>query len=256
MTTPADGTAGALPKARPIARSRPGWTELLAPLLTLLFAPSGCTSRVAPVDVGAGCPEEPARDELPNPDPLLIDDFERGDQLLPRLGGRDGAWIRGDDGTFTSLIAASSTACAARGAHAGHFAGREFTSWGANWTAVLQNNNGGTAAPYDASQYAGISFLAAIGSDVSAPLSVPVGVTTMDVAWNGGICQKCMDYYRTEVKLSHAWRQISVRFADLAQSGIGDPLVPLRRDQLVGFIVWPETDFDIWIDDVRFEPTL
>jgi hypothetical protein len=28
----------------------------------------------------------------------------------------------------------------------------------------------------------------------------------------------------------------------------------MRQDQLVGFIIWPLQPFDIWIDDVRFEP--
>jgi hypothetical protein len=31
-------------------------------------------------------------------------------------------------------------------------------------------------------------------------------------------------------------------------------LAALRRDQLVGVIFWPDRDFDVWIDDVRFEP--
>jgi hypothetical protein len=32
------------------------------------------------------------------------------------------------------------------------------------------------------------------------------------------------------------------------------PQIAMRRDQLVGLIMWPNHQFDIWIDDVRFEP--
>ena len=76
----------------------------------------------------------------------------------------------------------------------------------------------------------------------------------MDVAWNGGICERCMDYYRTEVSLERAWQRFELRFAELKQSGNGSPLVDLRSDELVGVIFWPESDFDLWVDDLRFEP--
>jgi hypothetical protein len=63
-----------------------------------------------------------------------------------------------------------------------------------------------------------------------------------------------MDFYRTVVTLSPAWQRIVVPFETLSQEGKGDPLTELRVDELVGFIVWPTHQFDIWIDDVRFEP--
>jgi hypothetical protein len=189
-----------------------------------------------------------------NPDPRLIDDFEGGDAFLPKVGGRDGAWILGSDESFDLLTAAASTACAGRGARAGHFAGSGFSDWGANWTAVLRNTRNNTAVGYDATGYAGISFWAALGGRYSEPAPLPVGVTTLDVAWNGGVCTQCMDFYRTLVWLTPNWQRLLIRFDDLAQNGTGDPQVPLRRDQLVGFIVWPDRDFDVWLDDVRFEP--
>ena len=40
----------------------------------------------------------------------------------------------------------------------------------------------------------------------------------------------------------------------MSQSGQGFPQVPLRLDQLVSIMIWPEKTYDIWIDDVRFEP--
>jgi hypothetical protein len=225
--------------------------------LALGLALSACEANVTPIEVGAGCPSEPERGPeqwVSNPDSRLIDDFEGADQFLPRVGGRDGAWILGSDDSFQHLEAESSAHCAARGARAGHFVGNGFRDWGANWTAVLQNVQSGVAAPYDATEYGAISFWAALGGEAREPASLPVGVTTLDVAWNGGVCTTCMDYYRTLVWLTPTWQRLVIRFDDLAQNGSGDPLVALRRDQLVGFIVWPERDFDVWLDDVRFEP--
>lgn len=216
-----------------------------------------CDASFAPIAVGAGCPEQPERGPsqwVQNPDARLIDDFEGADLALPRVGGRDGAWILGSDDSFQVLTAESASECAARGPRAGHFVGSGFSDWGANWTAVLRNDSSGTAVGYDATGYTGISFWAALGVDARDPVSVPVGVTTIDVAWNGGVCTQCMDYYRTLVWLTPTWQRLVIRFDDLAQSGGGVPQTPLRLDQLVGFILWPDKDFDIWLDDVRFEP--
>jgi hypothetical protein len=63
-----------------------------------------------------------------------------------------------------------------------------------------------------------------------------------------------MDYYATTVTLTRQWRRVEMRFSDLTQSGWGVPQIAMRRDQLVGLIMWPNHQFDIWIDDVRFEP--
>jgi len=64
-----------------------------------------------------------------------------------------------------------------------------------------------------------------------------------------------MDFYAAKVPLSHDWQRFVVPFDNMRQSGTGKPQVPImRRDQLVGFIIWPQQQFDIWIDDVRFEP--
>ena len=40
---------------------------------------------------------------------------------------------------------------------------------------------------------------------------------------------------------------------DLKQQGWGDVQAPLKRDQLVGFVLWPNHPCDLWIDDIRFE---
>ncbi len=189
------------------------------------------------------------------PKDQLIDDFESGNNVLPTYGGRNGSWVLGSDLSSGVLIDEISPHCAADGRYAGHFAASGFTSWGNNWTAIFRATTAtGMAAPYDGSKYSAISFWAAFGGDNNAAFEVPVGLTTMDNAWNGNGCTVCMDFYGVTVPLSWNWQRFVVPFDQMAQSGTGSPLVPMRRDQLVGFIVWPRQQFDIWIDDVRFEP--
>jgi hypothetical protein len=225
--------------------------------LTAALAIGGCEASVAPIQVGPGCPEQPVRapSRVAAEPEQLIDNFESASAFLPRLGGRDGTWVLGSDGTAAQLDAESSDQCAARGQRAGHFAGHGFSSWGANWTAVLRSSASAMAVAYDATAYGGISFWAAVSTDVPAPFSLPVGVTTLDVAWNGGVCPTCMEhYYRTTISLDHVWRRFELRFADLAQSSSEEVPVAPRLEELVGVIFWPEADFDVWLDDLRFEP--
>jgi hypothetical protein len=227
-------------------------------VVALALVGFGCEVDLAPIAVADGCPEQPLRGPQAfagQPSGLLIDDFEHADMSLPHQGGRDGFWVLGTEDGDPQVDATISDHCAARGQRAGHFSGGSFTSWGANWTALLLEQPGGRAVPYDATAYGGFSFWAAAArTDAGVPFTLPVGVTTMDVAWNGGICSNdCMDYYRAQVSVGHAWQRFSVRFSELKQGGSGDP-VALRRDQLVGVIFWPDRDFDVWIDDVRFEP--
>jgi hypothetical protein len=206
--------------------------------------------------VAPGCPEQPLRGPLEyedDPPGRLIDDFEDGDRKLFVADGRDGSWIIGSD-TSGELYADNSSECAARGTRAGHYTGSGFESWGTNWTAVFKASVDGFAVGYDASDFTALSFWAALGANAEPPPEVPLGLTTMDVAWNtSGRCHPCMDYYRTTVTLTRTWQRVVIPFDSLAQAGTGDPLVDLNSEELVGFILWPSHRFDIWIDDVRFE---
>ncbi len=216
----------------------------------------GCGPSVEPIEVDPVCPDQPLRGPesyAAEPADRLIDDFESGDYRLAQVSGRDGSWILGSDGSSGKLIDEVSPQCVARGKFSGHFAARGFTSWGNNWTAVFRSSSS-TALPYDGSKWSGISFWAAFGSDNGPEFAVPMGLTTMDNAWNSGGCTVCMDFYAAKVPLSHSWQRFVIRFNQMAQSGFGNPLVPMRRDQLVGFIIYPRQQFDIWIDDLRFEP--
>jgi hypothetical protein len=228
---------------------------------------AGCGGSVEPITVAHACPEQPLRGPIGYETEgagWLIDDFETGTQpsdlQIAKIGVRDGYWVRGVDlydPTYASgtLVTEKDKTCVARGLWSGHFEAHGFTNWNVNWTAVIRATSSSGAVPYDARAWSGISFWAAFGGDNGPEdFPVPVGVTTMDNAWNGGVCTNlCMDYYGTTVPLAHEWRRFVIRFADLTQAGWGVPQVAMRRDQMVGFILWPKQQFDIWIDDVRFE---
>jgi hypothetical protein len=216
---------------------------------------------VQPIQVALGCPEQPLRgaDAMASePAERLLDDFEDGDALVAKVGGRDGAWVEGDDHSTTMVGWENSQQCAVRGSRAAHFHAGGLTGWGANFTGTFRKTTGTMATPYDGSAYGGISFFAAIGGGGPASLELPLGVTIMATAWNGGgACEamnNCMDFHRTIVTLTPSWQRVEVRFSDLRQMGWGPP-AQFQADQMVGFIVWPnETTFDVWIDDVRLEP--
>jgi hypothetical protein len=234
--------------------------SILLRVVAVLLA-GGCGAAIEPINVVADCPGQPVRgpaEFAAVPEVQMISDFETGDAAtnppLNPVGGRDGAWILGTDTTSVSLVNKPSARCVARGRWSGHFSARGFTSWGVNWTAIFRNATGSAALPYDGSKYGGISFWAAFGGQNGPAFDVPVGIATMDTAWNSGGCDVCTDHYMTMVRLTSDWRRYDVRFTDMAQGGRGDPQVAMRRDQMVGFVIWPAQAFDIWVDDVRFEP--
>jgi hypothetical protein len=218
----------------------------------------GCAPSIEPIEVAAGCPGQPIRGPeayADEPADQLIDDFETGDKHLSSTAFPSGGWVLGGDLSGDVLIAQTSQRCAARGKYSGHFAASGYKTWNNNWTAIFRLPTSNTALPYDGSKWSAISFWAAFGADNGAPFDVPLGVTTMDNAWNGGVCNGgCMDYYGVKVRFSNNWERYVVRLDQMQQSGTGSPQLAMRREALVGFILWPRQQFDLWIDDVRFEP--
>jgi len=243
-----------------------GWMCTVHPLrVSLLLAGMvGCGSvTVDPIQVHGPCPGLPIRGPsdyaATAPPDALITDFETGRIDLYKAVGRDGSWIFGKDtSVLGNVIYKADNACAARGQYAGHFAASGFNTW-ANWTAVFRAQPMGDAGisvplPYDGRAYSGISFWAASVSDADAgAATIPVGITTMDTAWNSLDCTVCSDNYMTEVSLTSDWRRFVVSFDAVKQAGFGKPQTPLDRSQLVGFMLAPTPPFDMWIDDVRFE---
>jgi hypothetical protein len=216
---------------------------------------AACNAAVDPIDVKAGCPQQPLRGPeqfAPASPQSVIDDFENGDLLLPRTAGRSGSWY-----PFPVMAAAAegvaSMDCAAHGLWSGHFTATGAADGAVNWNTTMIDPF--TAViPYDASAWSGFSFWIAAGASVDSPMVTSVGVTTTDVLDAGGVCTACNDYHLVpDIPLTRTWTRWSFRFDELAQKGFGLPQVPLRKDRLVNFIFWPK-QVDFWIDDFRFEP--
>jgi hypothetical protein len=218
----------------------------------------GCDSTISPIEVAPGCPDQPVRGPeqwAGEPATQLIDDFESGDGKLARAEARDGEWLLSKDQTGATSSAGTSSLCVARGQYAGHLVTSASTDWGALWTAYFRGLGTAGPQPYDGSKYGGLSFWAGFDAANGAPLSIRVGLVTMDTAPMAGVCSTyCMDFHGIDVTPSAAWQRFELRFADLKQQGWGDVQAPLRRDQLVGFAVWPHHQCDLWLDDIRFEP--
>ena len=199
------------------------------------------------------CPAQPFRGPAlyaGEPPDRLLSDFEDGTAELVDVADRNGSWIHGRDLTSVSVTIGPSSECAARGVWAGHLAASKPSSWGNNWTAFFRRPGKSAPNPYDGRQYGGVSFWAAFGGKNGPSFGVPVGIVTMDTV-QPSCTSHCDDHYMTALSLTRDWRRYEVRFDDLEQN---EPQSPMRRDQLVGFIIWTQQQCDIWIDDVRLEP--
>jgi hypothetical protein len=223
-------------------------------LLLAVWLGDGCNASLDPIAVAPDCPQQPLRGpELYAGEPAdrLLSDFESGTTELAEVADRDGSWIHGRDLTSVSVTIGPSTDCAARGQWAGHLAASTPTSWGNNWTANFRAPGSSAPMAYDGRAYGGVSFWAAFGADNGPAFGVPFGIVTTDTL-RPACSTHCDDHYMAAVTLTREWRRYELRFDDLAQEQT--PETPMRRDQLVGFIIWTQQQCDIWIDDVRLEP--
>jgi len=236
--------------ARPVVSRYPEWSRALV-AASLCAA---CSSSVEPISVERDCPTQPFRGPAlyaGEPSDRLLSDFEDGTAELVEVSNRNGSWIHGRDLTSLSVTIGPSSECAARGEWAGHLAASMPTSWGNNWTAYFRAPGKNSPNPYDGRKYGGVSFWAAFGGRNGPSFGVPFGIVSMDTA-QPSCTNHCDDHYIATVTLTRDWRRYELRFDDLKQEK--DPQLPMRRDQLVGFIVWTQQQCDIWIDDVRLEP--
>jgi hypothetical protein len=235
--------------------------SLLAMGLPALSAMSSCGVSVQPINVAPGCPDMPLRGPSEYPPASssdVIDDFDDGDMLLAKVGGRNGTWVGFATPMTATFFGEASNKCVANGTYSGHLTANDLDNYGANWNGVFIDPFA-LAVPFDASSYSGFSFWVATGDNAVQPLELPIGMMTTDTATGGGVCTAtaggCGDYYATKqrIPLTHTWTRWQIKFSDLAQKGTGMPQVPLRTTQFVSLMIWPERTYDIWIDDVRFE---
>jgi hypothetical protein len=188
----------------------------------------------------------------------LIDDLEDKDKLIPSTAGRAGDWKVNKDDKDTALsfpkddlpvnkggADKSKTAATMKGK-----TGTVEGAWGASLGITLNNFQ-----PYDASKYDGISFYAKVGpkSTTAVRLQFADGQTVPD----GGICKACWNHFGKDLTLTKDWKKYTVSFAELAQmEGWGDPRPPSVDAKRLMQILWAVsgkgTDFDVWVDQVKF----
>jgi hypothetical protein len=190
----------------------------------------------------------------------LVDDFEDGNFTLPTnpaIEGRIGAWYPFSDmtGTITYDIAnigrgASKTGFTAKG--------KQFSSWGSGVGVDMALSK----APYDASQYTGLTFWAranlpepAKPTDDPLPLTLTLALPDIDTAPSGGLCTTCDHHYNTPVQVLEKWQRYTIKFANLdLESGTVPAPTGFKANGLVSvqFRVAGGTDYELFLDDIAF----
>ena len=198
----------------------------------------------------------------------LIDDFECGPPgALPTWDERDGGWYtQSDDQEENTFVDANDPAF--------DFAdvrcrvGRD-SDWAACangktaqcdvstdcWGAALGVSFRKDGVAYDAAArgYTGVSFdLRSISAQ--APLPILLSIADDNTIPAGGKCATCFDYFSKSIESSGTWQTITIKFADLAQQGFGDPEPALDATHLQ-YIDWrfpPGQSVAVAIDNLMF----
>jgi hypothetical protein len=190
----------------------------------------------------------------------LIDDLNDGDRFIPSINGRAGAWFDSHDSSPngkmfpdpTSGFVPSDTGDACR-KFAAYTYGSGYVLWGSNlWVSL--------GAPYNASNYKGISFWAKIDAGTSAV--VRVAFPDKDTQPDGNICQTnvssgptaCFDHYGYRETLTSTWTKYTISFAQIAQENWGHAGTAFDPSSLyeILFQIQASANFGLWIDDIAF----
>jgi len=220
-TAPASGTVDATPISDPVAN-----------------VPPTCKGGTKPAATG------------------LVDDLEDGDGKAAAQGGRDGIWWVGKADHAKIEIPAGAVKPSEGGATGGkrgmHFVGK--TDNADTWGAAVGVNFLASAAFYDASKYAGVSFKI---KSAKPNLDVRLKINDVNTTPEGGKCSKqCFNAFGREIILGNTeWKEVTLMWSELTQqSDWGDvrpPMIDPTKLKDLEWQIWPGTDFDVWIDDVR-----
>jgi hypothetical protein len=193
----------------------------------------------------------------------MIDDMEDGDASILSTGDRNGAWFSIHDETPGSLWPPSDSPFVmsplpqVRGTSKTSVRsnGSGFSTWGAAVGVVLKIDDAKLPVFYDASAYKGITFWARIGETSTTTLRVDF--PDKNTFATGGGCQgmQCNDHFGQVVSsLSQAWKQFTIGFSDLKQSGFGLAQEKLDAAHLAGiqFEFGKDAMFYVLIDDLAF----
>jgi Carbohydrate binding domain (family 11) len=183
----------------------------------------------------------------------LLDDFEDGDNQLPKIADRGGYWFSSHDpnGSVidpTPLKIADTGAGSEKSLHVFGRTSTDPSAWGA-----LVGGNFVEQGFYDASKYAGITFKAKVAGNSTK--SVRFNVGDVNTHPDGGVCKSCWNHFGKDLELTNEWKDYKVSFAELAQiPGWGDRYPTLTTSKVIAFYwaIGPGQAFDLWVDDVRF----
>jgi hypothetical protein len=180
-----------------------------------------------------------------------LDDLEDGDPRSRALNGGAGAWRSYHDlhGTRSSpegtFVPSSGGAGGSK--YAAHIQGRTARArfaWAGMALDLAQ-----PLAVQDLSQWSGFCFMA------RGRGTVRVAVPDVNTDPAGGVCKDCYNTFGTELSLSSTWQEQCVAFSELKQiPGWGERRHGVAQGKAL-MLSWammtPDTDYDLWIDDVR-----
>jgi len=202
----------------------------------------------------------------------LIDDLE-DDNATIRLASsplRNGVWDTSNDMSQGGMqtpqpsmfapIALGSDAPPSQDSFAAYTKGRGFTGYGAFMNVTMRSwPNYAATPPYDASEYAGLSFWAKAGR--SSTKSMRVRFVSADTDPRGGRCvvsgsldQLCYNHFYQDVPLTTSWQLHEIRFADFVQTNTGEifPAIDLAEMYGLEFYFLSGATFELWLDDLSF----
>jgi endoglucanase len=227
-------------------------------LALLAFAPAASFGCVTPGAHVASPGSEPIKTCGPDG---TIEDFEDGNNQINVVGDRGGYWYTyvdkegstvspepGDQGgTFNPIEGGHESKYAAE--FKGKLAGKSIVY------AAMGLNFEDPKSPYDASQYAGITFWAkrAAGSTSKLTVKLPDGNTDPD----GQICSACYNDYGYTITVGEQWSRFVLPFHDLRQEpDWGSPRKPHVDTSKLFAIHWeakaPGSEYDFVVDDIAF----
>lgn len=192
----------------------------------------------------------------------MIDDMEDNDASILVTGDRNGAWFSIHDDTPGSLWPPSDSPFVMsplpqpRGASkvSVRSNGSGYSTWGAAVGVVLKIDDAKQPLLYDASAYKGITFWARIGENSTT--SLRVDFPDKNTFATAGVCQgmQCNDHFGRVISLSQAWKQFTIGYSELKQSGFGMPQEALDAAHLAGiqFEFGQNATFYVLIDDLAF----
>jgi hypothetical protein len=230
-------------------------TSRRAVALSAVVLSMGCfdPAKVAMCPAGPNSPKACTGATRPAEDGLL-DDFEDGDNQLPRIADRGGYWFASHDpnGSVidpTPLKIADTGAASEKSLHVFGRTSSEADAWG-----VLFGANFVEQGFYDVSKYAGISFKAKVVGNSTK--TVRFNVADVNTHPDGGVCKSCWNHFGKTIELTTDWKDYKVSFAELAQvPGWGDryPSITLSKVNSFTWQIGPGQTFDVWVDDVRLD---